>query len=57
MGWNKDCLLGRATVVPESNVKQENHSVLHTGKQMSGNLQESRASSNVMVTWEDKCYH
>lgn len=55
--WNKNCLLGRTTVMLESNAKKGNHSMLLTDKQVPGNLQESRASSDVMVTWEDKCYY
>ena len=40
-----------------SKAKQGIHSPLAISRQMFSHLQESRAPSCLMVTWEDKCHH
>jgi len=43
--------------VHASEAKQGIHSLLPISRQMFSHLQESRAPSRLMLTWEDKCHH
>ena len=57
MVWDKDSLIGKAKAMHTSKAKQGIHSLLPMGRQVFCCLQESRAPSRAMVTWEDKCHH
>jgi len=57
MGCDKDSLMGKAKTTRASKAKQGINSLLPIGRQGFSQLQESRALSRVMVTWEDKHHH
>ena len=52
MGWDKDSLIGKAKATHTSKAKQGIHSLLPVGRQVFSHLQESRAPSLLMATWE-----
>ena len=55
VGWDKDSLKrGKAKAVHTSKAKPGIHSPLPMGRQVFSHLQESRAPSRVMGSWEDK---
>jgi len=55
-GWDNVSLIGKANAAHASKAKWI-HSLLPIGRQVFNHLQESRAQSRIMVTWEDKHHH
>ena len=54
MGWDKDSLLERVKAACKSKAKEGIRSLLPVSRQIFSHVQESRAPSRVMVTWEVK---
>ena len=57
VGWENDSFIGKAKAAHTSKANQGIHSLLPIGRQVFSHLQESKATSRVMVTWEDKRHH
>ena len=57
MGWDKDCLTGKAKVAHTSKAKQGIHSLFSIGRQVFSHLQGSRVPSHATFIWEKECHH
>jgi len=57
MGWDKDSLIEEAKAQCGNKAKQRILSLLPINRQVFSQLQESRASSHVMVTRDNKSHH
>ena len=54
MGWDKDSLTGKAKAAWATKTKERIHSLVAISRQLFSHLQESRASSHITLTWENK---